>query len=87
MEYYIAFQIALLLLALAAIVSIFKPWDIENNAVVLEQIDVAIRIPNQQKIALDIIGKGGYFIVCETLVFAEFFHVAVIHHYPEKSLG
>jgi hypothetical protein len=28
-DYYIAFQIALLLLALAAIVSIFKPWDIE----------------------------------------------------------
>jgi hypothetical protein len=29
MDYYIAFQIALLLLALAAIVSILKPWDID----------------------------------------------------------
>jgi hypothetical protein len=28
-DYYIAFQIALLLFALAAIVSIFKPWDID----------------------------------------------------------
>ena len=29
MDYYIAFQIALLLLALAAIVSIFRPWDLD----------------------------------------------------------
>ena len=29
MDYYLAFQIAALLLALVAIVSIFRPWDLD----------------------------------------------------------
>ena len=32
-------------------------------------------------------GEGSDFVVCKTFLLTQLFHVAVIHHYPEKTLN